>query len=238
MAEIKIEKKNSNNWLPWLFGILGLVLLGWLAVDVFDKDGEPELLTADENNFPDAHLTDRPDDDVLNAKGDGEHAHHNHDTDFDKNWDGQTADYKSNMTYYLSSIDQLDDQDMNVHHDYSNVALRALSNSLMALAKETDMVKAAEVKSKCEMIKKNAAEITEDWKDTNHADLIRDAAMSSVEALKEIQEEKFPDLKNEVMDLEKAAQKIKGGTLTLDQKKSVKNFFRTAADVLGKMRTV
>jgi len=240
MAEIRIEEK-KNNWLYWLLGLVGLVLLGWFAVDLFDSDGEPELLTADEVNFPDAHLTDRTDNDVVNAKVQGTHSHdmddnyaHDLDDEFDRNWDGENHDFKSNVVYYLTSIDRIS-EDMNIHHDYSNVALRALSNSLMALATETKMKEETNVKAKCKMIKENAKSITEDWQATNHADLIREAAISATAIMKEIQEEKFPKMRSEMAQVEKDAMNIKKGTLTLDQKQSVKAFFRSAANVLQKM---
>jgi len=240
MAEIRIEEK-KNNWMYWLLGVIGLLLIGWLAVDFFDSDGEPELLTADEVNFPDAHLTDRTDNDVVNARVQGTHSHnmddkfaHDTDGDFDRDWDGEQEDFRSNVVYYLGSIDRIS-EDMNVHHDYSNVALRALSNSIMALATETNMKDETNVAAKCKMIKENAKEITEDWQDTNHADLIREAAIASTNVLKEIQEEKFPNLQGEVLEVEKFAKNIKKGTLTLDQKKSVKAFFRSAANLLQKM---
>lgn len=68
MADIRVEEKKSSSILPWILGVVGLVLLGWLAVDFFDADGEPELLTADEVNFPDGDFTDRPDADLVNAQ--------------------------------------------------------------------------------------------------------------------------------------------------------------------------
>lgn len=68
MADIRVEEKKSPNFLPWILGVVGLILLAWLAVDFFDADGEPELLTADEVNFPDGDFTDRPDADLVNAQ--------------------------------------------------------------------------------------------------------------------------------------------------------------------------
>jgi len=234
MAEIKIQKKKNNNLLPWLFAILGLILLGWLAVDLFDKDGEPELLTADEVNFPDAHLNDdRPDNDALNAKG-GQTDMDDDDNDWDENWDGSNATYNDNYEYFMTSIDRID-EDMDVHHEYSSNALRALANSLIVYADENDLKTKSVVKSKCEKIKQNAMEITQDWKSTDHADKIRAAALSAVEVINDIQMKEFPNLKNEVVELEKVAQSIKKGTLALDQKKEVKSFFEAVAKVLDKM---
>lgn len=230
MAEIKIEKRN-NNWLPWLLGIIGIVLLAWLAVDFFDSDGEPELLTADEVDFPDAHLTDRTDNDVINARV----QQTGNSTTFDKNWDGSEADYDSNVIYFLSSINQID-AEMNLEHDYSNTALRALANSLMALSKEQGMANELDVKSKCMMIKEKADQLDHNHKSTKHADMIKSAALTAVEILEEIQSEKFPEMSDEVANVAEAANKISTRTLTLDQKSEIKTFFNRTAEVLQEMR--
>ena len=66
MADIRVEEKKSGSILPWILGVVGLVLLAWLAVDLIDKDGEPELFVEDEVNFPDGDFSDR-ESDLINA---------------------------------------------------------------------------------------------------------------------------------------------------------------------------
>ena len=241
MAEIRIEKKNSPNFLPWLFGILGLILLAWLAVDVFDRDEEPELLTADEVNFPDAHLTDEPEADVYNAMKNEDKrpvatlTSYSENDKYDENWDGSNANYNSNRFYYLSSIEQIDDKDMSVHHKYSSTCLKALSNSLYALARESGLQDEANIDQICTEIKNAASEIKEDWTETTHANKIRESAMMAVNVMNTIQDERYPELESEIAMLEREAKDISAKSLTLNQKGDVKSFFEATAEVLQKM---
>lgn len=227
MAEIRIQKNKNNNILPWLILALGLVILAWLAVDFFDKDVDSELLTADGATSIDTSLNnDLPDSVVLSSKGREANP---------ENWVGNTAGFDDYYNYYLAAIERID-EDMSVEHEYSSTAIQALANSLLVLTEENDMKMKIDAKAKCETIKRKAVEITKDWKSTDHADKIRDAALSSVEIIKEIQMESYPKLKDEVIELENAAHEIKKGALAMEQKKEVKNFFKMTADVLEKMK--
>ena len=235
MAQIRIEKKKSSSILPWLFGIVGLLLLGLLLVDVFDADGEPELAVADEVNFPDAHLNDdRTSSDVINARV------QDYDDDAittpvaDADYDGTDVDYRANIISYRESLNDIE-AEMNLEHDYSNKAIKALATSLVSLAREAGMANDLNIQQKSNKLKQQADAITDDWRETTHADKIRKAAMSSVDIIEEIQQKKYPAMNDAVKELEIAAQKIDPETLTLEQKESIKGFFQKTADVLEKM---
>ncbi len=230
MAEIRIEEK-SNAWLPILLGVLALLLIGGIAFAVLNDDDDRVEQVADvDANAPavipitgeEAPGTIKP---VAVA-----------DEDFDATWNGSEADYETNYIYYISSLDKVDSE-MGLDHEYSKVALMALANSLVALSREQGMSEAVNITANSQLLREKAMDLTRDWRSTEHADMIREAAMVAVEVVDEIQDAKFPSMDNEVAALQEQAKSIKSGTLTLEQKGEVKKFFRMAADVLGSMRS-
>lgn len=229
MAEIRIEEK-KNSWLPILLGVLALLLIGGIAYALLtnDDDRADKVTAVDQDNttvIADANEeipgTIKP---VAVA-----------DEDFDPAWDGSEADYETNYIYYLSSLDKVD-AEMGLDHEYSKIALLALANSLVALARENGMSEEVSIEASSRMLRENAMDLTKNWRSTQHADMIRDAAMTAVDVIDEIQDAQFPNMDNQVAALEEQAKSIKAGTLTLEQKGEVKKFFRMAADVLDSMR--
>lgn len=228
MAEIRIEEK-KNSWLPLLLGVLALLLIGGIAYAVLNNDDRAEKVATVDNNNPAIVATgeDAPGDIKPVAVAD---------EDFDATWDGSDADYETNYIYYLSSLNKVD-AEMGLDHEYSKVALLALANSLVALSREQKMADEVKIAASTKVLRENAIDITRDWRNTEHADMIREGAMTAVEVIDEIQNARFPNMDNEVAALEEQAKSIQSGTLTLEQKGRVKKFFRMAADVLGSMRS-
>lgn len=235
MAEIRIEKQ-SNSWLPWLLGLLALVLVGWAVLELVDDDVEADEITAVEemDDADDAATVAISNDAEADSRARAVNAIDLN--DYDAEWDGLEADYNTNVDYYLVTLDKLE-AEMNLDHDYSNLALRALANSLTVLARELGLADETNVRTKAEDMRAKAAAITDDWRSPKHADLIKKAAMSAVSVIQEIQQAQFPDLQAEAMQLKQEAQEIDPITLTLEQKENIKSFFRTAAAALEAMRT-
>lgn len=229
MAEIRIEEK-KNSWLPMLLGLLALLLIGGIAYAVITNDDDrAEKVAVDDRNDPAviaAANEDLPGTIKPVAVSDA---------DFDANWDGSEADYETNYIYYLSSLDKVD-AEMGLDHEYSKTAIMALANSLIALSREQGMSEEVSIAESSKMLREKAMGLTKDWRSTKHADMIRDAAMTAVDVIDEIQNAKFPNMDNEVAALEEQAKSIQTGTLTLEQKSEVKKFFRMSADILGSMR--
>jgi hypothetical protein len=228
MAEIRIEEK-KNSWLPILLGVLALLLIGGIAFAVLNDDDDMDDVAVVNDETPGV-VADN--DDVPGTIKPVAVS----DENFDANWDGSEADYETNYIYYLSSLDKVD-AEMGLDHEYSKVALMALANSLIALSREQGMSEEVNIAANTRMMREKAVDITKDWRSTEHADMIRNAAMTGVEIIDEIQNAKFPSMDNEVAALEEQAKSIQAGTLTLEQKGDVKKFFRMAADVLGAMRS-
>lgn len=229
MAEIRIEEK-KNSWLPILLGVLALLLIGGIAFAIMNNDDDREDdVAVVQNDTPGVVASN---DDVPGTIKPVAVS----DEDFDATWDGSEADYETNYIYYLSSLDKVD-AEMGLDHEYSKVALMALANSLIALSREQGMAEEVNITANTRMMREKAKDLTKDWRSTDHADMIRNAAITGVEIIDEIQDAKFPNMDNEVAALMEQAKSIKAGTLTLEQKGDVKKFFRMAADILGSMRS-
>ncbi len=124
-----------------------------------------------------------------------------------------------------------DTNTMGLDHAYTSEALTRLTDAVDAMATEVGY----EVKSDIARAKQLADEIKKDPMATNHADKIRSAADIVSTALQNIQQAKYPGLSAEAAEVKSAASAINPETSTLDQRDTVKSFFRKAADLLSKM---
>lgn len=223
MAEIRIEER-KNNWLPWLLGILGLMLLVWLVAGLItdDDDDLNEITTVEEVDVQEADMEDV-------------HMNENNDA-YITNVSSYESDYKT----YIATVDKMDEKlgagEMDIYHEYSNKLIVSLSNALESLVIRNDMKNDAQLMQKGELMRTKARQITKDWKSTEHADMIRQAAMAASDMLMEMQNKNYISIENEVMEVKRAAEEIDPKVLTLDQKTTVKDFFRSAADALYAIR--
>jgi hypothetical protein len=121
---------------------------------------------------------------------------------------------------------------MGIDHVYSSGALNYLIDAVEATGNMLEV----DIKADLEEARANANEIKEEPYDINHADLIKKSGISILRALTTMQEAKFPDLAQEVVNIDEALSAIDKVELTLDQKDDVKNFFNSAESLLVKMQ--
>jgi hypothetical protein len=131
---------------------------------------------------------------------------------------------------YVTFINS-DTNTMGLDHAFTSEAITKLTNATDAKATEVGY----DVKADISKAKQLADEITADPLVTTHADKIRSAADVLSTALQNMQQAKYPVLSTEGADIKSAAGAIDPKKLTLDQRDSVKSFFRKAADLLSKM---
>lgn len=136
------------------------------------------------------------------------------------------AEAIANYSAYLA-----DSGKMGIDHVYSSGALHYLIDVVEATGNMLEV----DIKADLDEARANANEIKEEPYDINHADLIKKSGISIVRALTTIQEAKFPDLAQEVVNIDEALSAIDKVELTLDQKDDVKNFFNSAESLLVKM---
>ena len=143
----------------------------------------------------------------------------------DVNADGNSAIDK--YSAYIGDTDK-----MGVDHAYSNGALIYLINAVEAKANMHDVNLNADL----DEARKNASEITDDPSKLNHADLIKNSGKIITRALTTLQVAKFPNLSQDVANVDAAVSAIDTSDKTLDQKDVVNNFFKSAETLLLKMQ--
>jgi uncharacterized protein Yka (UPF0111/DUF47 family) len=120
---------------------------------------------------------------------------------------------------------------MGEDHEYTNEAFMKLIDAVESKADEINF----EIQADINRAKEQAQSITNESSDTSHANSIRNSADILANALENMQNAKYPGLKNEASELRNAASSIKPDVLTLNQKDAVKNYLTSAADLLNKM---
>ncbi len=130
------------------------------------------------------------------------------------------------VAYVEDSLGQMD-----MTHEYTHDAIVKLTNAIEAMAGEIGF----DVGTNLDEALRDANMITRDEHSTKHANHIRDAADILARTLLNMQKEFYPGLSNQAQAVMDAADKIKPGELTLEQKDAIKSFFWRAADLLKKM---
>jgi hypothetical protein len=125
------------------------------------------------------------------------------------------------------------DQNMDVSHEYSSMAMSKLIGATKAVAAKLGVDVSADL-TKAESL---ANELTTDPESLKHANKIKEAGQQITQALKSIQSAKFPDLNSQYMEVETAVSNIKADTPTLDQKDNVRAFFSKAGNLLTSIQS-
>lgn len=162
--------------------------------------------------------------------------------------DNQVADEEENMTeqvivsenenaYSNSAISQFSDyisdtDKMGIDHEYSNGALEYLID---AVKEKADMLN-VDVDADLEEASNKASEVKEDPYEVDHADLIRSSGEIITRALTTLQQEEYPDLAEDLAQVDTALKAIKPSVKTLEQKDEVNNFFKSSESLLLKMQ--
>jgi hypothetical protein len=138
-----------------------------------------------------------------------------------------STDAIANYSAYIGDMGK-----MGIDHEYSNGALNYLIDAVEAKANLLEV----DVKADLEEARNNASEIKEEPYNVNHADLIKDSGEIITRALSTLQKAKFPNLSQDVANVDAAVSAIKKGELTLNQKNDVNKFFKSAESLLLKMQ--
>ena len=135
-------------------------------------------------------------------------------------------------TEFTSFIeDSAESLDMGIHHHYTSRGIALLSSTLEFLAENIGV---NTQNSQNELVQKSNA-IEQDPYSTEHAGTIKEAFLSAVDILEELQEERFQNMSRDVGELRQIAESLSDEDLTLDQKEKVKNFFEKSANVVSLM---
>jgi hypothetical protein len=146
------------------------------------------------------------------------------------------ADYDRTYNRYLEYTADMTGE-MGLDHEFSHAALTYLANAVIALAWETGLEDRQNIQETVERIRYYADGLTVDPDATNHADLIRAAAMDITDLLRQIDQLAFgAEYVARVTDLRTEAAAIDPATLTLNQREDVRSFLRAARNALTAMQ--
>lgn len=145
------------------------------------------------------------------------------DDETDMNYSDAIARYSA----YIGDTDK-----MGIDHKYSHGALTYLIDAIEAKANMLGI----ELTADLEEARKEASKITEDPYEVNHADLIKSSGKIITRALTTLQEAKFPNLAQDLANVDAAVSEIDKAEHTLDQKGDVNKFFKSAESLLLKMQ--
>lgn len=215
MAQIRIEEDKSTNFLPWILGLLLLGVIAWAGFAFLDdEDNDGALLDAEEMNAPVAEMATE-----ISGQPDGTY------TELSDEYDDANLvkfmDYTTDMT-----------GEMGLDHEFSHNALTYLASAAEDLAEGWNV----DITDNTMRAKELADGITVDPYATNHAEMIRMAAINITETLENINNSVKGDAAMPLSKLRKEAQAINGETLTLNQKEDVRSFFSAAREVIAAMK--
>ncbi|SFF91794.1 MULTISPECIES: hypothetical protein [Salegentibacter] len=211
MAEIKIEKKKPI-W-PWI--LLGLIILAVIVYFVIADNGD------DDDDFNEEENTEQ----VATPMETEEEE----DTETAR-WEDDNLSGDESVSKYLTHIG--DREKMGIDHEYSSEALIYLINALENRSEEANIDTEIEIQE----LKDDVRDIKEDPQKLTHANTINDVGGKIVDLMEKMQEEKFPDISQDVQEVRTALESIEPSTPTLDQKDAVNSFYKEAGDVVQNMK--
>lgn len=213
MADIDVQRKGPSIW-PWIVGLIVLALLIWALVEMFDDEAD----VAGVVDPPVAAPVVTPD---PAAPAD--------------------AGLPAAVSTYLTQCTEEQgaaEQDMGLEHQFTVNCLQRLREGLNALITQ-EQVADTDVSQRLETYTSTVQQLQgSEPTATNHANLTRDAAGTAVQLIQAMQTAWFGDdagIRSAVGEVQQAAQGIQGTVPMLEQRESVRTFFREAGDALRMM---
>lgn len=214
MADIDIERKSSNSWLWWLLGLLALALIIWLVAEMLDDD-EPETAIVDPVAAP--AVIDPVTPPVV------------------------PATLPAGLTAYMSQCTDAQGaptEDMGLEHQFTINCLQQLREAMNGMI-TGQQVANTDVSTQFDAYTSTVQQLqASDPAATTHANLTRDAATTASEVIQAMQTAWYganTQAQTAVGEVRQAAQGIQPGTQMLEQRDSVRAFFREAGEALQMM---
>lgn len=211
MADIDVERKGSSLWW-WLLGLLVLLVILWALWLALSDGDEPEVVE------PATPVAIAP---APVATG--------------------TAALPPAVSTYLQQCTEelgAPEGDMGLEHQYTVNCLQQLGTGVSALI-EQEQVANTDVSAAFERYNGAVQQLQASQPAaTNHANLTRDAAGTATELMQAMQTAWYganAQVQGAVSEAQQAAQGIQGTTPMLEQRESVRTFFREAGDALRAM---
>ncbi|MDQ3190841.1 MAG: hypothetical protein M3Q58_04535 [Bacteroidota bacterium] len=136
------------------------------------------------------------------------------------------------VTDYILYVRQTDASDtMNIHHEYTSEGIQKLASALEALVDEINSQE-VEMDEKKDRLNQIADYIQKNPQQLTHSDSIRAAFELASDIIVTIQQAHFPEVSEDVQNLQSAATAVNPGTPTLDQSAQIEGFFEESASAL------
>lgn len=212
MADIDVERKKTSIW-PWIIGLLVLALLIWALMEMFESD-EPEVVATD----PVAAPVVMPD---AAAPMD-------------------TAMPPAVSTYMTQCTEEqgTPSQDMGMEHQYTVNCFQQLREALNTLITR-EQVADTDVSARFDAYTSSVQQLQgSDPSATTHANTTRSAATTAAEVIAAMEGAWFAgnqQVQSAVSEVQPAAQGIQPNVQMLEQRDSVRTFFREAGDAVRMM---
>lgn len=214
MADIDIQEKERSVW-PWIVGLLGLVLVVWVAAEMLGDD-EPDFAVTDpaaeETLYPAAVPTDATDAGMPMAV-----------TQFEQECasPGTTAD------------------EMSLDHSYVEGCIRQMTAAMDAVI-ERDTVNDQALSEQMQGYRTQAEQLTENRDSPEHSTHVREVFNSAAQIIARIEDTRTNA--GEALDrrsdsVQEAAEAFSADAQMMDQRDEVAAFFRETAAALRAMAT-
>jgi hypothetical protein len=124
--------------------------------------------------------------------------------------------------------------DADLSHEYTADGLRRLAAALGDVATR-DTAAGQAIQPRLDSLRQRADDLERNAGSTNHARYAREAFVAAAGVMSAIQQQRYPNLSSQVSAVRQAAESVQPGTLLLEQKTQVQQFFDRAADAMRGM---
>lgn len=213
MAEINIKKRKKPVW-PWILGALVLMaVFGWLVFSITDTDTEAPDYTAT-TYTPDINL-DRNETDNIGVDN--------------------TISNSGDAAAYVDFVEGMNGREkVGIDHEFTSDGIRRLADALSSLAAKEGLETAIIEQTK-DQLYQAANQIQKDPQSEQHANNIREAFTGAADFMQTLQQKSYPNIADQITQVEKAAEAIDAKQLTTNQKEKIKAFFEKSGDVVEEM---
>lgn len=222
MADIDVERKQSNSWIWWLLGLIVLgLLIWWLAAAL--GDDEPEVATTP-LEAPAAVPMGPVEPGVVNEPVVPSPAF------------VFAPEMAPPVEEYLAwAAIPPNPETMGLDHEYTAEGVRRLTTALRTIVLAPP-VSGMPVRQRWDQMYQNAEQLIQSPNSSlNHADIAHNTFTTSVEVMEAVQQSiptPNPDLEREIGEARDAAMNVDPANNLLDQREAVHTFFTQAADPL------
>ena len=206
MAEIHIERKERSVW-PWILGLLALALLVW-------------FLLAQRGEREDAFVTDT----AVTGTGLGFGA-----------GAGAGATAGGAVGSFVAYVDERRAREAaGLDHQYTAEGLRRLADALEDLTRR-HQAGGTEIHPRIDGIRQRADSLQRDPQSREHARLTREGFVAAAEVMRDLQQQRFPNVADQVEQVRRAAMNVRADQELLQQNAQVQQFFDRASDAVQQM---